>query len=65
VSRDSPYCVTVPERLAADLKTEHGKAMYSLLLSAQAQGLDVLIGGRNICSARTGVEDIQYVIIRP
>ena len=61
-----PSCVTTDsDRLVTDLATEHGKAIYSLLLSAQAQGLDVQIGGKNSCNIRTGMETIQYVIVRP
>jgi len=60
-----PECSTDNDRFVADLNTEQGKAMFSILLAAQAQGLNVIIGGKNNCNVRDGVETIQYVTIRP
>jgi len=53
------------DRFVADLNTEQGKAIFSILLAAQAQGLDVVMAGKNNCNIRAGVETIQYITISP
>lgn len=42
---NKPTCSTVGDEWAISLKSETGKAMYSLLLSAQAQGKSVTVIG--------------------
>ena len=56
----SPECATF-ERFVVDLSTENGKAMYSLILSAQAQSKKIRILGKNVCNVRSNAESIQYV----
>ena len=47
VHEQAPSCSTVgdPSEWAFSLNTEHGKAMYSMLLSAQAQNKEVTVSG--------------------
>ena len=59
----TPECSNDYDRFVADLNTEHGKAMYSLLLAAQAQGLKVNIGGQDNCNVRSNAETIQWVTL--
>lgn len=47
--QNKPPCSTIGEEWAFSLSTPSGKAMYSLLLSAQAQGLSVTTYGVNDC----------------
>ena len=57
-------CVTAPAVVgvwAFSLATETGKAMYSLLLSAQAQGLSVSVWGTGDCSAYGDRENVYYI----
>ena len=58
-------CSTVEEgrQWALSLATEHGRAMYSLLLSAQAQDLDVTVIGANDCAAWGDRERPEYIHI--
>ena len=45
VHHNKPACSTVGDEWVISLKTETGRAMYSLLLSAQAQGKSVSVIG--------------------
>jgi hypothetical protein len=48
---NKPSCSKVGEHWALSLKTEDGKSMYALLLSAAAQGNVVGVLGDNTCNA--------------
>lgn len=56
-------CAQNFRRYAADLKTENGRSMYSLMMSAQAQGKKLKIVGKNKCDVRGDAESIQYIEI--
>ena len=59
-------CVSAPAHIgvwAFSLKTETGRAMYSLLLSAQAQGLSVTVWGTGDCDAWGDREEAYYVVV--
>ena len=58
---EAPSCSVNFDRFVADLNTEHGKAMFSIILAAQAQGLNIRIGGTNQCDVRSDAETIQFV----
>ena len=60
VINGSPECAT-ENRFVADLNTDHGRAMYSMMLTAQAQGKEIRIVGQNICNIRVDYESIQFV----
>ncbi len=49
VHNNRPACSS--SQWALSLKTETGKAMYAMLLSASAQGQTVKVKGNNKCSA--------------
>ena len=63
--REVPACSTVRggRSWAMSLEKEFGRAMYSLLLSAQSQGKDVYIHGRGHCSSWGDREEPQYIQI--
>lgn len=46
-----------------DLTTIHGKAMYSMILSAQAQKKPIKIAGSKQCNIRSNAESVRYVRI--
>jgi hypothetical protein len=58
---NKPACSTIGDEWALSLKTEMGRAMYSLLLSSAAQKLSVQITGDNTCSAWGDRENPQYI----
>lgn len=47
----APACSSAGEEWAFSLTSHYGRAMYALLISAQAQGKEVLVTGSNVCSA--------------
>jgi hypothetical protein len=57
---DAPECSSWG-RFVADLSTNHGRAMYSMMLTARAQGKQIRIVGQNICNVRVDAESIQYI----
>ena len=58
---NAPSCSAAFDRFVADLTTEHGQAMFSVILAAQAQGQQVSIRGTNQCDLRSNAETIQFV----
>lgn len=53
-------CATF-KRYVLDLSTEHGRSMYALILSVQAQGKKLRIVGKGVCDIRSDGESIQYM----
>lgn len=51
VHTNKPACSTANNHWAFSLKTDLGRAMYSMLLSAAAQKLTVNVKGLNTCDA--------------
>jgi hypothetical protein len=60
-----PACSTVGDSLALSLATPAGRAMYAMLLSAQAQGKSVSVGGTGTCSATPDRESPRYIAVFP
>ncbi|MBI3560770.1 MAG: hypothetical protein HY080_03545 [Gammaproteobacteria bacterium] len=60
-----PTCSTAGEEWAITLSTSAGKAMYALLLSAQAQGKTVTVVGAGSCSVWPDRETVLRVSIGP
>lgn len=60
-SPDYVACASQFKRFVADLTSEHGQAMYSLILSAQAQNKKIKIWGTSSCDIRGDAESIQFV----
>jgi hypothetical protein len=60
---DKPSCSTQAHHWALSLSTETGKAMYALLLSAAAQGQEVVITGDGECNAWGDRESPAYMHI--
>ena len=58
-----PACSTAAEDWAFTLTTPTGKAMLALLISAQAQGKAVTVGGTGACSAWSDREAPLYIVI--
>ncbi len=46
-----------------DASTEGGKVSLSVLLSANAAGKSVSIGGSNTCSIYNGIESVDWIFI--
>lgn len=57
---NQPDCATDP-RMTIDIKTEAGKAIFSLVLSAQASGRVVFGKGKGICDLRSTMDSIRYI----
>ena len=60
---DKPACSTVGTQWALSLNSDAGKAMYSLLLSAAAQGQEVIVHGTNVCSAWGDRESPKFIYV--
>ncbi len=60
---NKPACSTVADDWVLSLKTEKGKAMYSMLLSAAAQGKTVNIIGENACNGWGDRESPLYMYV--
>lgn len=60
---NKPACSTVPNSWAFSLTTPSGKAMYALLLTAYAQGKQVVVEGTGTCSAWGDSETPLYIYI--
>jgi hypothetical protein len=61
---ERPACATQTlGTWAVDLKTEHGKATMSLVLSAQAQGKTVNVQGKDNCDAWGDRESVSFIFI--
>ncbi len=56
-------CAAEFKRYVADLNTNYGRAMYSMMLSAKAQKKSIKITGKNLCDVRDDAESIQYIEI--
>lgn len=63
----SPECVVdeTKERFAVSLKTEEGRAMYSLLITAMSKNIDVTVISALDCGDAFGLERAQSVSIAP
>ena len=61
--QNKPACSTAGEDWAFSLSTQTGKAMYALILSAQAQGKQINVMGTNTCPAWGDREAPAYVYI--
>jgi hypothetical protein len=60
-----PACSTVGDEWSISLATAAGRAMYALLLSAQAQGKAVTAMGANTCSAWGDRETPYFINLAP
>ncbi len=60
---DYATCASSFKRYAADLNTDHGRSMFSLMLAAKAQSKPIYISGTGVCDVRNDAESIQYVEI--
>jgi hypothetical protein len=60
-----PACSTIGNDWAISLATPTGKAMYAMLLSAQAQGKPVNVVGTDTCSAYGDREAPRYISVLP
>lgn len=58
-----PACSTSGDGWALSLANETGKAMYALLLSAQARGQLVSVNGTGSCSAWADREAPRYLYV--
>jgi len=58
---NKPACSTIGDHWALSLKTNTGRAMYSLLLSSAAQGKVVIIAGTGACGAWSDREEPRYI----
>lgn len=56
-------CSTTADDWAFSLTTASGKAMYALLLSAQAQGKSIGVVGTQACTAWPDRETPQYIYL--
>ena len=56
-----PTCATKAYWIIADENSEAGKKQYAMLLTAQATGLTVTVGGANTCTRWSDGEDIDYI----
>lgn len=63
IKNQPPNCQTVPNQWAIDLSTASGKAIYALILSAQAQGKEIVVVGQNFCTVWPDRESIDYLWI--
>lgn len=61
--QNKPACSTIANDWAFSLATPGGKAMYALLLSAQAQGKVVNVYGEHACPDWGDRETPQYIYI--
>ncbi|WP_152569458.1 MULTISPECIES: hypothetical protein [Sphingomonas] len=59
----APACATQATRFAIPSNTDWGKAMISIILSAQAAGKQVFINGTGNCSTWGDSEGVDYVMI--
>ena len=50
---------------SVNVNTEGGQAIYSLALSAEAQGKIVRAGGQGKCDIRADTENIQWLVLPP
>jgi hypothetical protein len=60
---NSPGCGFYSSRFMVNLDTSHGQAIYSLLLSAQANNTIIKIAGTETCDLRPTIESVQYIQI--
>jgi len=58
-----PACATQGYWIITDENSEAGKKQYAMLLSAQATGATITVGGNNTCTRWPDAEDIQYIEI--
>lgn len=65
VRSDAPECSVANggKAWAMSLENESGRAMYSLILSAQAQGRKIEVIGRGHCNVWGDREEPRYVIM--
>ena len=60
---NKPSCSIVGDEWSISLGTEHGKAMYSMLLSAAAMGKSVFVEGEGNCNGWSDRESPKYMRI--
>jgi hypothetical protein len=63
IKNQPPNCQTVPNQWVVDLNTAGGKAIYALILSAQAQGKEVIVVGQNSCAVWPDRETVDHLWI--
>ena len=56
-------CGSVFPGFTLNLNEEGGKALFSIALSAKAQGKPIRIGGRGVCQERSDTESVQWLIV--
>ena len=56
-----PSCRTKSDEWSVSLATASGKAMYALLLTAQAQGGSITVEGTQACTAWSDRETVRYI----
>ena len=62
--QSKPDCVTATlGTWAVNLKTEHGKAMQAIVMSAHAQGKAVHVQGLNTCDVWGDRESVNFLYI--
>ena len=60
-----PACNRSGEEWAVSLKTQKGRGMYAMLLSAALQDIPVTVVGTGSCSAWGDREDVLFMYINP
>jgi len=46
---------------ALDASTPEGRAMYALILTAQANGNEIIVTGNNLCGVQADRETVQFM----
>lgn len=58
---NKPACNDYNGRWVIDISTDLGRAQYSLLLSAQAQGKPITVSGNNLCNLYGNSETVRTI----
>lgn len=62
---NKPGCSTVGDEWAFSLENEHGRAMYSLLLTAAAMKKSVTVEGEGACNGWSDRESPSFISLDP
>jgi len=62
-TNDLASCGEGYKGFSIDVNTQGGMALYSLALSAQAQGVPVNAGGKDVCEERADTESLRWLTL--